>query len=92
MENWTDYTDILTADDADALAAVAEAGIPDEDEGTEAPLPVYGCAENEGLDEPVCDADAYGDGDACPAHGGQTPAERRAYVAERRAEYANEGA
>jgi hypothetical protein len=87
MENWTDYTDNLTADDADALAAIAEAGIPDEEEGTDAPLPEYGCAENEGLAEAVCDNAAYGDGDACPEHGGQTAAERRAYVAEARKEY-----
>ena len=78
MENWTDYTDTLTADDADALAAVAEAGIPDEDEGDT--LPVYGCAENDGSDEILCDNAAYADGDACPEHGGPTAEQRRAYL------------
>ena len=81
MENWTDYTDTLSADDADALAAVAEAGIPDaDDEGAEQPLPVYGCAENEGEPEIVCDEAAYADGDACPKHGGPTEEQRRAYL------------
>ena len=87
MENWTDYTDSLTGEDADALAAVAEAGIPDADEGADAPLPVYGCAENEGLDEEVCPNASYADGDFCPEHGGQTADERRAAVAEARKEY-----
>ena len=27
MDNWTDYTDILTNEDADALAALAEAEV-----------------------------------------------------------------
>lgn len=40
MENWTDYTDALTADDADALAAVAEADIPEADD-EEGDLPEY---------------------------------------------------
>ena len=87
MENWTDFADTLTTEDADALLAVAEAGIPDAEEGVEAPLPVYGCAENEGLAEEVCPNNSYADGDFCPDHGGQTEAERRAYVAQARAEY-----
>lgn len=44
MDNWTDYTDNLAADDADALAALAEI-LPDlpepDDEGGAAPLAAY---------------------------------------------------
>lgn len=80
MDNWTDYTDTLTAEDTDALAAVAEAGIPDAEDDAEAPLPVYGCAENEGEAEEVCGEAAYADGDACPQHGGPTAEQRRAYL------------
>lgn len=44
MENWTDYTDTLAADDSDALAALAEilADLPEpDDEGGAAPLAAY---------------------------------------------------
>jgi hypothetical protein len=44
MENWTDYTDALAADDSDALAALAEVlpNLPEpDDEGGAAPLAAY---------------------------------------------------
>jgi hypothetical protein len=44
MENWTDYTDTLAADDSDALAALAEVlpNLPEpDDEGGAAPLAAY---------------------------------------------------
>jgi hypothetical protein len=49
MDNWTDYTDNLTTEDADALAALAETEVevaipeevaPEEEEDAE---PSYGC-------------------------------------------------
>jgi len=44
MENWTDYTDTLAADDSDALTALAEIlpNLPEpDDEGGAAPLAAY---------------------------------------------------
>ena len=44
MENWTDYTDTLAADDSDALTALAEVlpNLPEpDDEGGAAPLAAY---------------------------------------------------
>ena len=50
-------------------------------------IDVYGCAENEGLEEEICPNVSYADGDFCPEHGGVTEEQRRREVAESLAGY-----